>query len=286
MTSTQRLPNFLIIGAMKGGTTSLWHYVRTHPLVFMPQEKEPHFFSDRNVWGKGVSWYRELFADAPQTAQALGEASTSYSKHPEFPGVPERIATVLPDARLIYVIRHPIDRMRSQYLHHIAKGHEHDTVDQALVSKPTYLNNSLYAMQIARYLEHFDRRQLLVLTSEALRADRIASLRRVFEFLEVDAGWVPPTVDQEFFRTDQRRKVRRGTHRLRRLPGVHSVGKFVPSNVKTRAIKNSKLLTKRFEEGEAVINGDLRRRLEAALVDDVRQLRAYLGPDFDGWGIG
>jgi predicted metallopeptidase len=286
MTSINHLPNFLIIGAMKGGTTSLWQYVRSHPQVFMPQEKEPHFFSDPRVWSEGMSWYQDLFADAPGTAIALGEASTSYSKHPEFPGVPERIAAVLPDVRLIYVIRNPIDRMRSQYLHHVAKGREEDPVERALLSKPTYLNNSLYAMQIERYLEHFDRDRLLVVTSDDLREDRIATLRGVYEFLKIDPAWVPPTLDQEFFRTVERRKVRPAAHRLRQLPVVHSLGQFVPSPVKVRAMKRNRLLTKRFDHDEALINGELRAQLEAALVDDVRRLRQFLGQDFGGWGIG
>jgi hypothetical protein len=279
------LPNFLIIGAMKAGTTSLWHYLRGHPQVFMPQSKEPHFFSDADVWGKGVEWYEEQFSDAPRTAVALGEASTTYSKHPEYPGVPARIASLIPDVRLIYVIRQPIDRMRSQYLHHVAKGREHDPIEEALLSKPTYLNNSRYAMQIACHLEHFHRDQLFVLTSEDLREDRITTMHRVFEFLEIDERWVPPAIDQEFFRTDERRKVRPATLKARRLPGVHTLAQLVPSAMKARAMKRSRVLTKTFDRDEATMTEELREHLEGVLREDVRKLRELLGPNFDGWGI-
>jgi hypothetical protein len=285
MTSSQHLPNFLIIGAMKGGTTSLWHYLRSHPQVFMPQRKEPHFFSDAEVWSRGLEWYEEQFSDAPPTAVAVGEASTTYSKHPHYPGVPARIASVIPDVRLIYMIRQPIERMRSQYLHHVAKGREHDPAEKALLSEPTYLNCSRYAMQIACYLEHFDRNQLLILTSEELRGDRISTLRRVYEFLEIDEGWVPPMVDHEFYRTGERRKVRPTTLKIRRVPGFHSVGRLIPSAAKVRAIKRNRLLTKTLDASEATITEGLRRELEEILREDIGQLRQLLGPSFDAWGL-
>jgi hypothetical protein len=285
MTSTQHLPNFLIIGAMKGGTTSLWHYLRSHPQVFMPQKKELHFFSNEGVWSRGLEWYEGQFSDAPRTAVAVGEASTTYSKHPEYPGVPARIASVIPDIRLIYVIRQPIERMRSQYLHHVAMGREQDPVEKALLSRPTYMNNSRYAMQIACYLEYFHRGQLLILKSEELRGDRIPTLRRVHEFLEIDEGWVPPTIDQEFYRTGERRKVRPTAVRIRRLPGIHSIGRLVPSAWKDRSRKNGRLVTRALDADEAMITEGLRERLEAELRDDIGQLRQLLGPGFDAWGL-
>lgn len=285
VSSGRKLPNFLMIGAMKGGTTSLWHYLRSHPQVFMPQKKEPHFFSDEGVWSRGLQWYEGQFSEVPRTAVAVGEASTTYSKHPEFPGVPERIASVIPDVRLIYVIRQPIERMRSQYLHHVAKGREHDPVEKALLSKPTYVNNSRYAMQIACYLEHFHRDQLLVITSEDLRNERIPTVRRVYEFLGVDGSWVPPMIENEFYRTGERRKVRPITFKVRRLPGIHSLGRLIPSAAKVRAMKSGRLLTKTLDAGEATITESLRRHLEGVLREDVQQLRQHLGPDFDAWGL-
>jgi sulfotransferase family protein len=285
VTSSRNLPNFLIIGAMKGGTTSLWYYLRSHPQVFMPQRKEPHFFSDAGVWSRGLEWYERQFSEAPPTAVAVGEASTTYSKHPEYPGVPARIASVIPDVRLIYVIRQPMERMRSQYLHHVAKGREHDPIESALMSKPTYVNNSRYAMQIACYLEHFHRNQLLIFTSEELRGDRIPTLRRVYEFLEIDEDWVPPMIEQEFYRTVERRKVRPSTLRARRLPGIRSFGRLIPPEKKARAMKSGRLLTKTLDADQAAITESLRRHLEEMLREDVRQLRQFLGPNFDGWGI-
>jgi uncharacterized protein YgbK (DUF1537 family) len=86
---------------------------------------------------------------------------------------------VLPDARLVYLIRHPIERMRSHYLHRVLQGKERAPLDEAVFSDPSYLDTSSYAMQIEQYMEWFARAQLLVITAEALRRDRLDTLRRV-----------------------------------------------------------------------------------------------------------
>jgi hypothetical protein len=283
VTSGGVLPNFLIIGAMKGGTTSLWQYLRSHPQIFMPHGKELHFFSHGPVWSRGVEWYAGRFSEVPPTATAIGEASPNYSKHPHFPGVPARMATVIPDVRLIYVIRQPVERMRSHYLHHVASGDEHDPIEKALRSESEYVNTSRYAMQIARYLEHFRRDQLLIVKSEDLRSDRVSTLRRVFEFLEIDEGWVPPTIQRQFYRTAERRMLRSIPLAMRRLGGSH-VGRLIPTAVKARVAK-SKLMTTTVDRDEALITDSLRKELEEVLTEDVRRLRQFLGPEFDGWGI-
>ena len=115
------LPTFLIIGTMKGGTTSLYRYLRQHPEVFMPERKELNFFVDEYAgppidppeernWSRGITWYEHQFADA-ERERAVGEASANYSRHPTYPGVAERIAAVVPNVKLIYVMRNPIDRV-------------------------------------------------------------------------------------------------------------------------------------------------------------------------------
>src|SRR6266568_8270036 len=117
------LPNFLIVGAMKSGTSSLWSYLRSHPQVFMPDMKEPMFFVEKKNWSKGLDWYRGLFDDAGE-AVAIGEASQPYTMAHSFPGVPGRIVSLIPDVKIIYVLRHPVERMRSHYLHDRVIGTE------------------------------------------------------------------------------------------------------------------------------------------------------------------
>src|ERR687895_490160 len=119
------LPNFLIIGAAKAGTTSMWAYLREHPQVFMAEPKELHFFVAESNWKRGMRWYESHFQDATN-AVAIGEACGAYTRFPRFRGVSERIASIVPHARLIYLVRHPIDRMVSNYVLNLSLGVEHE----------------------------------------------------------------------------------------------------------------------------------------------------------------
>jgi len=143
-----RLPDFLVIGAMKCGTTSLYHYLREHPQVFMPQLKAPEFFAEASNWHRGVDWYRRQFAGAGAEVLAIGEASNVYTKYPRYMDVPARIAGHIPDARLIYVVRDPVERIRSHYRTRVAEGTESTPFDVAVFENPIYLDYSRYAMQV------------------------------------------------------------------------------------------------------------------------------------------
>jgi hypothetical protein len=198
------LPNFLVIGAMKAGTTSLYHYLRAHPEVYMPSVKELDFFVEEGNWRRGPKWYQKQFQSAPTGTVAVGEASTRYTRYPLLAGVPERIAAHLPHVRLIYVVRDPIERIRSHYEHRVRAGSERAPIDQAILSNPTYLDCSRYSMQVEQYLQRFPVEQLLIITAEDLRNSRQKTMRRVYGFLGVQSDYVPATLDQEFYRTDDR----------------------------------------------------------------------------------
>src|SRR5439155_23780937 len=182
--------NFLVIGAMKAGTTSLYEYLRVHPQVFMACPKELDFFAEVKNWGRGCAWYEDRFASAG-AALALGEASPSYANDPNHPGVPQRIAELVPDVRLVYLVRHPVDRIESHFRHRARYEHELRPADEAVFQDLSrYLSPSLYGHQIRCYLEWFPREQLLVVRSEDLLHCRRRTLRRVFQFLGVDSDYV------------------------------------------------------------------------------------------------
>ena len=186
-----QLPNFLVIGAMKGGTTSLYHYLRAHPQIYMPPFKAPEFFAGEPHGRRGIDWYRRQFAAAGPGVVAIGEASNVYTKYPRYPGVPQRIAQHIAHVRLVYVVRDPIERIRSHYQTRVAEGTERAAFEVAVFDNPIYLDYSRYSVQIDQYMSCFPREQLLVFTSESLRSERTATVRRVYEFLGVDAGFVP-----------------------------------------------------------------------------------------------
>lgn len=289
-TGEQRLPTFLLIGAMKAGTTSLYHYLQAHPQVATPKYKAPEFFVAEANWHRGIDWYRRQFPPVGPEVLAVGEASNVYSKYPHYPGVPKRIASLLPDVRLLYAVRDPLSRIRSHYQTRVAEGSEKASFPEAVFSDPIYLDYSRYALQIEQYLEHFAREQLLVITSDDLREARDATMRRVYEFIGVEPALVPTNLDREFYQTKDRAirspiplRLRKGLKR--RFPSTRRFKELEPD-----LLGAFRRLIGRGERRPAaampfIIPEDVRTRLMSELEDDVRRLRGYMGPDFDGWGI-
>jgi Sulfotransferase domain len=273
------LPNFLVIGAMKGGTSSLYRYLREHPQVFMPSVKEPLFFS-RN-WNRGIEWYERLFDGAGQVV-AIGEASTEYTTYPHTPRVPMRIAKLLPEVRLVYLVRHPIERMMSEYHYNLVRGVERDpSADRALLGDSTYCNVSRYAMQIEQYLEHFSREQLLVLRSEDLKNDRVRTLSRVYKFLGVDSSWQPSDLWQDFHTSAEQRPRRPVDFAFRKIPGYRTLASVAPLSLKRVKYR----LTTKKAPPKPTLSDGARRELEHRLREDVQRLYQWMEKDFMGWGI-
>ena len=269
------LPDFIVIGAMKAGTTALWRYLRAHSEVFMANPKEVQFFS-RN-WDEGWEWYEARFADGG-AASAVGEASPSYADV-HFSEVPERIASRLPDIRLIYLVRNPVDRVASQYLHSLARGLEDKSIEDAVHSDGSYLGINEYATVIERYLEHFSRSQLLVLQSESLRDDREPTLSRILEFIGVDPRERHRDMTREHYRADQKPgDLKLAAVRARTTP-------LLRRTTSLGARVSPRWLERRYLSLSTMPPG-LRDEIAEAARPQIQRLRAYLDPSFDGWGIG
>ena len=178
-----KLPTFLIIGGTKCGTTSLFAYLDAHPDVFMAP-KELRYFSAAHNHHRGPSWYRAQFEGAEGFA-AVGEASNAYTRDPVYPGVPERIARLLPEARLLYLVRDPMRRIESHWRHRLVTGTEWRSADAALRADPGYVAASLYGRQLSLYLDRFERERILVVRSEGLFAEPDRWLARICGFIGV-----------------------------------------------------------------------------------------------------
>ena len=282
--STGRLPNFLLIGAMKAGTTSLYHYLKGHPQIYVPAYKAPEFFVAESNLHRGVDWYRKQFAGAGPDVIAVGEASNAYAKYPKFDGVPQRIAAHIPDVRLIYIVRDPIDRILSHYRTRFAEGTERLPLEEAVLSNPIYLDYSKYALQIEQYLKHIPREQLLVITADALRNDRQRTVQTVYEFLGVDASLVPNELNREFYQTNDRAVRSPIPLWLRK-----SLKKYVPISKRFKEVENNtlrklkRLRPSKQEQPRAksiTVPAELREKLVALLKDDVGRLRRLHGARF------
>ncbi len=181
-------PDFLVIGAMKAGTSSLYRVLRGHPQIAMCREKDVGFFSFDRVYSRGWGWYVSLF-DVPPEARAVGEASVSYTKRAIEPHTVSRIGKHIPDAKFVYMVRHPMARIESHYLE-MCKRRSHQlrgTFSRAVRELRTLVETSLYWKQLCWYRDHFPEERIRVVFFEDYVRDpqRVAST--VFDFLGVDA---------------------------------------------------------------------------------------------------
>ena len=179
-----RLPEFLIIGAMKSGTSALQVQLAAQPGIFMTDPKEPNFFSDDDVFAKGLDWYQSLF-DPAAPGDLKGEASTHYTKLPTYPDTLTRMGAVIDAPKLIYVIRNPYERAMSQYLHEWSEGLVGRDVAKAFADHPEFISYSRYPMQIAPFVDRYGMDSLLLTSLEALKTDPQGELDRIAAHLGV-----------------------------------------------------------------------------------------------------
>jgi hypothetical protein len=175
-------PDFVVIGAMKSATTTLHEQLARQPGIFMSRPKEPNFFSDDPIYGRGWSWYGALFRPA-SAADLRGESSTHYSKLPTYPRTVERIARDLPRLKLIYIMRHPIDRLISQYVHEVTAGRIRVGLSEALRLHPELIDYSRYSMQLQPYLDVYGFANVLPVFFPRLVNQSQEELERIARFL-------------------------------------------------------------------------------------------------------
>lgn len=178
-----RLPDFIIIGAMKCATSTLHDQLARQPGLFMSTPKEPNFFSDDEQWGRGLDWYGSLFEAVPGDT-LCGESSTHYTKLPTYPDTIHRMQETFPrPVKLIYIMRDPIERLISQYIHEWTQRVISEPIDDAIRSHPQLVQYSRYALQIAPYLESFGPEAVLPVFFERLLAAPQEELERVCRFI-------------------------------------------------------------------------------------------------------
>lgn len=281
------LPTFIVIGARKSGTSSLWRYMAGHPDVFVPEhEKEPKYFVEERGWPRGQAWYESLFA-AAGAEQARGEFSTDYTVFPLYAGVPARMKELLPDVRLLYVMRNPLDHLRSAYRYSRWEGWETRPIREALLLDARYLYECQYALQIEQYLEFFPRSQMLLLTSEDLRARRQETLRSIFEFVGVDPGWVPPNIDEEFNRSEGRLVPRPWARKVGSVLMRPRVASRMPVSAAEliERVNRGPLFAQELTDDDLAMDDDLRARVVGFLRPDLERLTAIMGPSFACWDL-
>jgi hypothetical protein len=301
------LPNFLIIGAAKAGTNALYHYLRQHPQVYMSPWKEPKFFAFESEADLGFraangrdapvnasvildqAEYEELFDDASDDELARGEASTHYLYVEKSPA---RIKALIPDARLIAVLRNPVDRAFSSYQHLVRDDLEPLDFDAALDAEPQriaehyaylyrYTDLGFYSEQLDRYEKSFPESQLCVLLYDDLRSDPEGTCRRIFSFLGVDEHFVPD-MSGEYNRSGVPKN--RVMHRLLNpsAPMKRRLWNVTPRFARERLLDAQTKMVNRNLQRQTMPEPE-RDRLRDVFREEVGRLETRLGRDLSHW---
>jgi hypothetical protein len=251
------LPNLVVIGAQKCGTSALHYYLGLHPEISMSSPKELNFFIKPDEWRRGVEWYEGHFSDG---AAVRGESSPNYTSFPRNKGVPRRMSKVLPDAKLIYLVRDPLERIVSAYIHNLSRGREKRGLTTALAKpRSTYLVRSRYYRQVEGFLDFYPPSQLLILEQDDLLNRRPETLAATFRFLGVDDSFWSPRYER--LRHETRNKLR-----LRR-------------DVRSRLEDDTKALDE-YSHGSLSVLKNM-----YGLKRDIDRFREFTGRDFADWSL-
>lgn len=292
------MPNFLIIGAAKAGTTALYNYLKQHPQIYMSPEKEPKFFAlegekldfcgpgDREKINRSsitdIEAYRTLFQGVSNET-AIGEASPLYLYSPK---APERIRHYIPNAKLIAILRDPVERAYSGYMMHVGEGRETLTdFAQALQAEEMRIRNNwgwghyvsvgFYYAQLKRYFDTFNQDQIRVYLYEDLQANPIGLLQDIFRFLGVDETFVPDISIRHNVTGIPKNNVLRAL--LQSLNPVKPVFKlFLPAML-------SHYIKKQTFVKPPSLSPELRRQLIEVYREDILKLQYLIQYDLSKW---
>jgi hypothetical protein len=276
-----RRPNLFVVGSMKCGTTSLHNMLAGHPAIFMSNDpKEPMWFGGANS-GKPLAWYLGRFAEA-QGERYVGESSTDYTKSPRLGGVAAKIKEFAPDARILYIMRDPIERAISHYWWEVEFSAEGRSFFDAMKSSREIADVGNYAMQIAPYIAAFGRESVHCLTLEALTDDPAREMRAIFDFLDVESS--PIAAEDLAHANRSKATVRRVSGPFSKLKGtpLWSAAKAVmPPSLRKQAIATlAKPVERKIPDDELSAAIAL---IRPRLLKETEALSSLLGRDFPEW---
>jgi hypothetical protein len=275
-------PSYLVIGASKCGTSSLCELLGMHPDVFMSSPKEPNFFCYDEVYARGWEWYESLF-DGAEGATAIGEGTSQYSQRNVWPKAADRIAHHLPDARLIYMVRHPLRRMESlwvQMLEH-RRPIPFEFTAALRADRPRLIDSSNYLRELEVFERRFPADRILVQFFEDFHEDPGAVLERCYRFLGVDPTFRPADADRPRNRSVGKKVEPRWLKALRRRSGYRAVSGLIPGPLKRWARERVRVRCRAKPSWDA----DTLRWVLAQIGPDTRRFLRRQGRSEDFWPL-
>jgi hypothetical protein len=278
------LPNLLIIGAAKAGTTSLHDYLSVHPEIFMSKHKELRFFDPERGWNLGVNWYKSNF---DSRFAVNGESSPRYTCFPRTTGVPQRIRDTLGTPKLVYIIRDPVDRLLAQYTEVLADYERVRPFCEILRDieneEAGYIQLSSYHMQLTQYFKVFQSNSIHIVIMERLRLDPRSELRKLFRFIGVDEEFWSPEFNLHSNVGANKRVTARWFRRSAPsfIREEISKGEWLPWRINQAIDKLSRVGGEPIRKPTLKPDEDL--RLQRTLRADVELLRGFLGDSLPEW---
>ncbi|MCP4609543.1 MAG: sulfotransferase domain-containing protein [Planctomycetes bacterium] len=280
-----RLPNFLVIGAAKAGTTSLYSYLKEHPQIFMSPIKETKYFAyegkpTKTFLGTNehfpvttIEKYMNLFEDATHEL-VIGEASPRYMWSPV---AAERIKELIPEAKLLAVLRNPADRAFSDYMMGVTRREDKREMEDALSEDGHYIQLGFYHGQLKRYFDIFPRDQIKIYLFEELKQDTLSVMRDVFDYLGVDTTFEPDVISRHNVGGTPKNKTLNML--LMKIEHTDTIKTMAPS----WAARGYRSIRKKNLGDKAEFSRDLRRRLIDIYRNDILNVQDLIQRDLTSW---
>jgi hypothetical protein len=280
------LPTFMVIGAAKCGTTSLHSYLAQHPSISMSSVKETNFFQNADCMTR-LREYQKYFQDG---CDQRGESSHRYTWFPCLPDIPERIWSVLPDLKLIYLVRDPIDRAEAHYNEQWTSDLAPASIGDAFMdlegSVAPWVWASKYALQVEQYMRYFPRKSLMIVDSEDLRVRRRDTLRALFSFLGVDPHFYSTRFNEELnARNEPKLSFTPRGRLLRYSPAAEAARSKLPPRLRRPFFAVARRPFLRPASRQQRLSPETRRRLAQFLREDTERFREFAGRPFDHWSL-
>ncbi|MBK4729080.1 sulfotransferase [Oxynema sp. CENA135] len=290
------LPNFIIIGVQKAATTSIYNYLKQHPQIYMSPAKETSFLeknwdaeaiAPEMKYNKVLSLesFEDQFRDVT-TETAIG--TTSPNCHFLYETAADRILEYTPNAKLILILRNPIDRAYSDHLMHIRDAIDDKTLDDRLNSPSSFIiRKGFYAEQLQHYRDRFPFKQIKVFLHDDLRKNTIEFMQEMYHFLEVDPNFIPDTTKKaQVSQVPKSKKLNRVLRNSEKIaaPILPILKRLFPFKVREglRSLK-SKLLALNTENKKPQLSEEHRRRLRDIYREDILKLQTLIERDLSHW---
>lgn len=274
------LPTFLVIGAAKCGTTSVCDILSEHPEVFVTTPKEPYFFV-RDPLDEWLPWYKSLF-DGAEGYEAAGEGSILYSHPRNVLKAAPRIRSMIPECRIVYMVRHPIRRLESDWKMRMIEGKDLGPIPDAVRAHPDLITIGCYWSHLSVYREYFPDDQILVVFLEDFARDPETEMFRILKHIGVEPT-VPDSVDRKRNSTKARRRAKAVGDVERLIPGMRRLKPYVPEPVRELALR----VLVSWKRPEPSVRWDAwsLRYVTERVRDDVEKLLAHFGKPMDFWEL-